>query len=445
MNDIKNTNGITSGTPSPWLASADGVTALSASAIAGEIVGAVGDVAVGDVAVGVAVVGDLGIGASVGASVVCAGSSNGTASEKLNGSLWKFTGKIHYLTVRDPLTGVFKSFAVGSLNEAFNRAREYSQKVYDVYFSPAEFMECAKTRKAQDVACVRGFWVDIDVKAAQGQWYATLAEAKAAIKAFRIAAGLPRPTHVVISGNGLHVYWVLSDPIDPTQWLAYAKRFKELTKALGLLADPTRTADIASLMRFPETFNFKDKAKPLAVELIYASDVLIQNAVMLNAIDAAHTAHCGLGKTQTASMVKMQVSPATAASVLPKQWVMVPAQLQKLASALCVLSPDIDEKSWSLYRIAPIARAARENPDFAIDLYLLGRRWSSGELRGLPSKAWTSPGGQGRTGEQYFDILWKRFLNDGYMGGRTLGSIYYDAKLAGWIDPDASSSKWERA
>ena len=410
-----------SGQAWPAMVKAGVVAGVSGSVSASQTVCVVGDAVVGGEEVGNVV-------------TVGAGSVDGSDGNLLR-DLWSFEGNIHWLTTRNALTGAFQSMPVGSLDEALRRAAELPQGEFDMYLSPAEFAAGAQTRKAQDVVCVRGVWLDIDVglsKAEQGQGYATLDEAKVAVKAFRIAAGLPRPTHVVCSGSGLHVYWVVDAPIEPVQWLVYAKMFKALTKSLGLLADPTRTADIASLMRVPGTFNFKDQAKPRAVTLIYASDKLVDKAVLLNTIEAAHIAHCGVANPQTPALLKMQVSHGSETSVLSKQWVMVPAQVQKLASALCALSPDVEEHVWSLHRIAPIARAARENPDLAVDLYLLARRWSSGELRGLPATAWTTSGGKGLTGEQYFDTLWKRFLNDGYIGGRTLGSIYFEARAAGW-------------
>lgn len=370
-----------------------------------------------------------------GADPTTASSSDYVRCKSFLDSLWSFERTSHWLTTRNALTGAFQSSHVGSVDLAIKYAAELSQNGFDIYLSPAEFGEYAETRKAKDVVCVRGFWVDIDVgiqKSEKGLGCATLDEAKSAIKAFRKASGLPEPTHVVLSGNGLHAYWIVDAPISPEQWMTTAKLFKELTRALGLLADPSRTADIASLMRFPETFNFKDKANPLPVKLIFARESLIEKSVMLDAIEAAHIVHCGAANPPTPALLKMRVAQARDSSVLSKQWVMVPAQLQKLTSALCVLSPDVEEHVWSLHRIAPLARAARENPDYAIELYLLARRWSSGELRGLPSNAWITPGGRGLTGEQYFDILWKRFLNDGYTSGRTLGSIYFEAAAAGW-------------
>lgn len=402
-----------------WPVRVSELVAMSGSVIASEMVDVVGTAVVGNAVAGNVV-------------TAGAGSVKGSTGNLLAG-LWRFLRTTHWLTIRNPLTGEFQSFRVGSLDAAMKRASELAQSGFDVYLSVAEFVEPAKTRKAQDVAFVRGFWLDIDVdpaKAEQGQGYATLQEAMAAVKAFRIAARLPRPTHVVGSGGGLHVYWIVDAPIEPTQWQASAKMFKALTKSMGLLADPTRTADIASLMRVPGTFNFKNKANPRAVELIYASDKLIDKLVMLNAIEAAHIAYCGVAKPQAQALLKMQVSHEHDGQT--KRWINVPAELSKLTSALCVLSPDVEEYVWSLHRIAPIARAAREHPEFALDLYTLARHWSSGYLRGLASKAWTTPGSNGLTGEQYFDTLWARFLNDGYIGGRTLGSIYFEAKAAGW-------------
>ena len=115
-----------------------------------------------------------------------------------------------------------------------------------------------------------------------------------------------------------------------------------------------------------------------------------------------------------------------------------PPDLGKLSSALATLNPDCDEATWKLKRLAPLAMTARNHPDSGTALYELARSWSSGELRGKASKAWTTPGTtNGLTGEQVFDRVWKRFLKDTYTGKHaTLGTIYHDAKEAGWIDPE---------
>jgi hypothetical protein len=80
--------------------------------------------------------------------------------------------------------------------------------------------------------------------------------------------------------------------------------------------------------------------------------------------------------------------------------------------------------------------AALNHPGASLALYELARSWSSGELCGQASMAWITPGGNGRTGEEVFHSIWKRFMKNEYTGiPTTLGTIYYDAKQAGW-DPD---------
>jgi hypothetical protein len=55
------------------------------------------------------------------------------------------------------------------------------------------------------------------------------------------------------------------------EWLSYAWKLKALNKACGFLADDSRTADIASVLRIPGTLNHKF-TPPRPVTLEYASD-----------------------------------------------------------------------------------------------------------------------------------------------------------------------------
>jgi hypothetical protein len=55
--------------------------------------------------------------------------------------------------------------------------------------------------------------------------------------------------------------------VSPEDWRACGALLKALTKKHGLLADPSRTSDIASVMRVPGTRNLKDPAKPKLVKV----------------------------------------------------------------------------------------------------------------------------------------------------------------------------------
>jgi hypothetical protein len=103
-------------------------------------------------------------------------------------------------------------------------------------------------RKADNVAYLSAFWIDIDVDGAKANCYSTIQDAREALEAFCSKFGLP-PNWIVESGAGLHVYWVLNDDIPRDRWLASARRFKEGLSRSRLKTDPCRTADATSLLR----------------------------------------------------------------------------------------------------------------------------------------------------------------------------------------------------
>lgn len=131
---------------------------------------------------------------------------------------------------------------------------------------------------------IKAFWIDIDVKPSP-QAYATLNEACEALRRFNTAMQFPKPT-VVSSGGGLHVYWPLTEAIDPEKWQHYANILKQLTISWGLRADPTRTADRASVLRPLGTWNYKPTVQR-EVSLLLQGGVIPTDA-FLNAL--AHRA-----------------------------------------------------------------------------------------------------------------------------------------------------------
>lgn len=97
----------------------------------------------------------------------------------------------------------------------------------------------------------KAFWMDIDcgeAKAAKGDGYPTKKDGAKAVLAFSRAIGWPTPM-LVDSGNGIHAYWPLTKSIRHDKWVKVAKILKASSQHAGLLADPTRTADFASILR----------------------------------------------------------------------------------------------------------------------------------------------------------------------------------------------------
>lgn len=110
-------------------------------------------------------------------------------------------------------------------------------------------------------------WLWSDVDGGEGGVDASIALVK--------NSGLPAPNLVVGSGNGLHCYWRLTEPV-PLQDQSACDGFKavlqRLVRAIGgaapnAHADSSR-ADTASILRLPGTFNLKCEAEPRPVKLL---------------------------------------------------------------------------------------------------------------------------------------------------------------------------------
>ena len=93
-----------------------------------------------------------------------------------------------------------------------------------------------------------------------------LNEAAVALADFIKAIGLPKPTIMVASGGGLHVYWVVSRALTPDEWKPLGFALAEATKRHGLKCDSRCTIDSARVLRIPNTFNRKtDPPRPVAI------------------------------------------------------------------------------------------------------------------------------------------------------------------------------------
>lgn len=124
-----------------------------------------------------------------------------------------------------------------------------------------------KRRIAENASQVKALWADLDVgedKATKGKGYATQKDAAAAMLGFCRDAGFPAPM-IVNSGSGLHFYWPFEEAIDADEWVMLGANFKVVLAHYGVLADPTRTADVASVLRPVGSHNRKYGEKEVKV------------------------------------------------------------------------------------------------------------------------------------------------------------------------------------
>lgn len=132
----------------------------------------------------------------------------------------------------------------------------------DAYFALATF-ESPRDRKANNAKVFRSFYMDIDC--GEGHSYLTKGEALGAVKKFTQSLHLPKPI-VVDSGNGIHLYWPLTESISARDWAPVAKALKKACTDKGLRADPAVTADVSRILRVPGTHNYKaDPPKPVSI------------------------------------------------------------------------------------------------------------------------------------------------------------------------------------
>jgi hypothetical protein len=116
-------------------------------------------------------------------------------------------------------------------------------------------------RKQENVLWLKGFWIDVDggpekwAKALKsgntdGLYEATHQTHEGAA-AFITATGV-RPTVLVESGSGgLHLHYVLKEPIRPDEWQGRANALVALAKSHGFKIDAQCTTDSARIMRAP--------------------------------------------------------------------------------------------------------------------------------------------------------------------------------------------------
>lgn len=196
--------------------------------------------------------------------------NNTYGAQEILSAMWGDVAETHFIGAL--ANKKFTQHPVNSISEAVKLAGILSAKGVDAYFAISRFGN-ASSRTADNAVGASALWLDIDcgqLKADKCAGYSTKKEAAEALSKFCKATGILEPTAIVDSGNGLHCYWALNREINKQEWQLTARKFKALTEQYGLIADPTRTADITSVLRVPGTNNYKDKNNPKLVKLKYA-------------------------------------------------------------------------------------------------------------------------------------------------------------------------------
>lgn len=146
----------------------------------------------------------------------------------------------------------------------------------NVYYGMASYKEASyddngkkRKRTQKNVDQLNCFWIDLDCKGREGDRdYPSQREALLDVKNFRDATGIPRPTVVVNSGYGLHMYWVLEEAISGDEWARVADDWRATLDRHGVKHDSSCTTDSARILRPIGTHNKKTGQESREVTLL---------------------------------------------------------------------------------------------------------------------------------------------------------------------------------
>ena len=226
---------------------------------------------------------------TTGAAKASAATIRGSQREFLSRVLpWPADGEPGYINIHVCGTGSDgKKFWTGSPTTNLDQFLQETSKALtwptppDIYMcmsrqamtKPPKKNGKIRAAKSQDQAlALKSIFLDVDVKPDKlDKGYATLPEAVDAVRQFVSAVPLPEPTALVMSGGGLHCYWVSSRSLTLAEWQPYANGLKAAAIQHGLRCDAGVTGDCARVLRVPSTFNHKSNP-PKPVRLLGMRD-----------------------------------------------------------------------------------------------------------------------------------------------------------------------------
>jgi hypothetical protein len=166
-----------------------------------------------------------------------------------------------------PSTGFYVTTVVnpdGRKQGFFATVEELTKAIVDLdkrgnntYYAVSSFVEKGN-RKQENVRSTKLLALDVDCGVDKP--YPSWREGLAALGQFVSQMALPKPM-IVHSGNGLHVYWVLTQELQPSQWKPLGEALKAAARDKSFEMDPTVPADSARILRPVGTTNPKSKTK----------------------------------------------------------------------------------------------------------------------------------------------------------------------------------------
>lgn len=279
-----------------------------------------------------------------------------------------------YCSAQLSSSGGFRHRFFESVEDLMTYIKMMDARGYTMYLAQASY-KTTESRKAVNASKVRNFFFDVDCgddkfQKTPDKAYETQVAGILAIKQFAADLKLPVPS-VVNSGNGLYAHWCIAEDVDAEQWRELAGILKGVAAAVGFRQDPTRTADLASVLRPVGTTNRKAVSRP--VSLLKQADPL-PLAEFVHALEVAARKH-------GVYAVTLKAPPKTTDSALNAEFMSGDeypvTHLDPIADKCAQIRRvrdthgDVDEPAW--YNFLGMARFTEEGKDHNVLC-----EWSSG-------------------------------------------------------------------
>lgn len=189
--------------------------------------------------------------------------------------------------------------AFRTAGEAASFARWTTGKGWDTYHACASYRLATVDdrgalrveRTQANAAELQALFLDLDCKRPDGAFskptaYENRAQALEALSLFINNTGIPRPTLIVDSGYGWHIYWILDRAIPRGEWEVLAHALADAADESALRFDRGCVIDAARVLRPAGAKNFKQAGAPRDVRVVRAAQTNIPLEDMRAALQA---------------------------------------------------------------------------------------------------------------------------------------------------------------
>ena len=155
---------------------------------------------------------------------------------------------------------------------------------YNIYDTQAGYYR-GGSRKSGNVSTIRVSFLDLDGKLVEEHKDLKPEEWVEKIKGHCEEKGIPEPTIILFSGNGIHVKWVYKEAVRREKFRIWHMLEKKLCKLFGELGADSKATDLARVLRVPGTQNCKEGTVDRQVRVLNFKSELYDFDELIKRID----------------------------------------------------------------------------------------------------------------------------------------------------------------